>query len=182
MPRPGIEPGTFRSSVWRSPNWAIAACKNVYSSKRAFRVIWYLTFIYLGPLHPTHDQSQKVTNWLKLSAGYKWNNKKIDELENRGIDPRTSRMLSERSTIWASSPDDNSKIAMGVTPWAFSVFENCRKRSTQWILTRIHEYSCGIHANSMQTNLMFAISYLRKTFVRSGIRTHAHIRGPECSC
>ena len=25
MPRPGIEPGTFRSSVWRSPNWAIAA-------------------------------------------------------------------------------------------------------------------------------------------------------------
>ena len=33
----------------------------------------------------------------------------------------------------------------------------------------------------MQTNLMFAISYLRKTFVRSGIRTHAHIRGPEHS-
>ena len=25
MPPPGIEPGTFRSSVWRSPNWAIAA-------------------------------------------------------------------------------------------------------------------------------------------------------------
>ena len=25
MPRPGIEPGTSRSSVWRSPNWAIAA-------------------------------------------------------------------------------------------------------------------------------------------------------------
>ena len=25
MPWPGIEPGTFRSSVWRSPNWAIAA-------------------------------------------------------------------------------------------------------------------------------------------------------------
>ena len=25
MPRPGIEPGTFRSSVWRSPNWAIGA-------------------------------------------------------------------------------------------------------------------------------------------------------------
>ena len=25
MPRPGIGPGTFRSSVWRSPNWAIAA-------------------------------------------------------------------------------------------------------------------------------------------------------------
>ena len=25
LPRPGIEPGTFRSSVWRSPNWAISA-------------------------------------------------------------------------------------------------------------------------------------------------------------
>ena len=25
MPPPGIEPGTFRSSVWRSPNWAIEA-------------------------------------------------------------------------------------------------------------------------------------------------------------
>ena len=24
-PRPGIEPGTFRSSVWRSPNWATTA-------------------------------------------------------------------------------------------------------------------------------------------------------------
>ena len=26
------------------------------------------------------------------------------EVEMRGIDPRTSRMLSERSTIWATSP------------------------------------------------------------------------------
>ena len=26
------------------------------------------------------------------------------KMENRGIDSRTSRMLSERSTIWASSP------------------------------------------------------------------------------
>ena len=23
--KPGIEPGTFRSSVWRSPNWAFSA-------------------------------------------------------------------------------------------------------------------------------------------------------------
>ena len=27
MPRPGIEPGTLRTSVSRSPNWAIAAYK-----------------------------------------------------------------------------------------------------------------------------------------------------------
>ena len=25
LPKPGIEPRTFRSSVWRSPNWAISA-------------------------------------------------------------------------------------------------------------------------------------------------------------
>ena len=30
--------------------------------------------------------------------------KKNIEVEMRGIDPRTSRMLSERSTIWATSP------------------------------------------------------------------------------
>ena len=32
LPRPGIEPGTFRSSVWRSPNWAIAALQVCYLS------------------------------------------------------------------------------------------------------------------------------------------------------
>ena len=29
-------------------------------------------------------------------------------MEMRGIDPRTSRMLSERSTIWATSPSNRS--------------------------------------------------------------------------
>ena len=33
-----------------------------------------------------------------------WKNKKPRKVEMRGIDPRTSRMLSERSTIWATSP------------------------------------------------------------------------------
>ena len=32
LPRPGIEPGTFKSSVWRSPNWAIAALQVCYLS------------------------------------------------------------------------------------------------------------------------------------------------------
>ena len=31
-------------------------------------------------------------------------------MEAPGIDPGTSRMLSERSTIWASSPDDQSRF------------------------------------------------------------------------
>ena len=29
----------------------------------------------------------------------------FNTLEMRGIDPRTSHMLSERSTTWATSPD-----------------------------------------------------------------------------
>ena len=32
---------------------------------------------------------------------------KVETVEVRGIDPRTSRMLSERSTIWATPPDIN---------------------------------------------------------------------------
>ena len=32
------------------------------------------------------------------------------QLELRGIDPRTSHMLSERSTIWATAPDGIRKL------------------------------------------------------------------------
>ncbi len=32
-----------------------------------------------------------------------------NSLENPGIDPGTSRMLSERSTIWANSPSQNAR-------------------------------------------------------------------------
>ena len=35
------------------------------------------------------------------------NDKKTKFLEMRGIDPRTSHMLSERSTTWATSPDED---------------------------------------------------------------------------
>ena len=36
-------------------------------------------------------------------------------MENLGIDPSASHMLSERSTIWASSPKDQSNIEFGTT-------------------------------------------------------------------
>ena len=39
-----------------------------------------------------------------LSNSFDENGKK-KHLENGGIDPPTSHMLSERSTIWANSPD-----------------------------------------------------------------------------
>ena len=47
-----------------------------------------------------------VLKWIEL----KQNNKLL--LEYLGIDPSTSRMLSERSTIWASTP-------MQKFPWIF---------------------------------------------------------------
>ena len=41
-----------------------------------------------------------------ISKGFKWKpvQKCKKELEAPGIDPGTSRMLSERSTIWATPP------------------------------------------------------------------------------
>ncbi len=48
------------------------------------------------------QQWQKKTKINYLPA--KENKYLLNKLEMRGIDPRTSRMLSERSTIWATSP------------------------------------------------------------------------------
>ena len=44
-----------------------------------------------------------------LSNSFDENGKK-KHLENGGIDPPTSHMLSERSTIWANSPTGLSSI------------------------------------------------------------------------
>ena len=51
----------------------------------------------------------KIERNLFFSHFYKWWMKKkkwaeIEKVEERGIDPLTSRMLSERSTIWATPP------------------------------------------------------------------------------
>ena len=41
-----------------------------------------------------------------MKGGKKEKKKKVrEQLEDPGIDPGTSRMLSERSTIWANPPD-----------------------------------------------------------------------------
>jgi hypothetical protein len=50
----------------------------------------------LKNLYPNTPQTQGLSPKKSLEA------KKL--LEVRGIDPRTSRMLSERSTIWATPP------------------------------------------------------------------------------
>ena len=49
-----------------------------------------------------------ICNELSIPSHYQQKNENYRILKNfsemRGIDPRTSRMLSERSTIWATSP------------------------------------------------------------------------------
>ena len=52
-------------------------------------------------------------------------------LENPGIDPGTSRMLSGRSTIWANSPNYICCYKI-VTP--DSVTEYWLKRTLEWLL------------------------------------------------
>ena len=89
-------------------------------------------------------------------------------VENRGIDPRTSRMLSERSTIWASSPAAISEITIEVILYLIFAFEICRKRMARWILPLIHEFSCRIHGNSLQTNPPSQISFIVKTLSEVG--------------
>ena len=71
------------------------------------------SFIYWNWLY---QKSPKGTIFLQqaneLTAKNNW-------LEVRGIDPRTSRMLSERSTIWATAPSHEGLFQSD--DWVFSV-------------------------------------------------------------
>ena len=51
MPKPGIEPATFRFSVWRSPNWAISA------------YLWLIFTLKLLSLQKTQTL-RKSGNWI----------------------------------------------------------------------------------------------------------------------
>ena len=44
----------------------------------------------------------------------------VGSLENAGIDPATSRMLSERSTIWANSPCAAGRLRSELA-WPFHI-------------------------------------------------------------
>ena len=86
----GIDPRTSRMQSERSTVWASSPIA-VYSIETppilSLHLAAFQTSLWLFPVLLWHDQ-----------------NRPQQSLENRGIDPRTSRMLSERSTIWASSP------------------------------------------------------------------------------
>lgn len=57
--------------------------------------------------------------WIWLGFQVSLCKKEIKKMEMRGIDPRTSRMLSERSTIWATSPRRRETITDKNSPWSF---------------------------------------------------------------
>ena len=101
----GIDPRTSRLLSERSTIWATSP----YSS--SFELA----------LNKTHEISAfhlyRVVNSFPLSANTNQNYRILKNvLEMRGIDPRTSRMLSERSTIWATSPYSSSfELALNKT-------------------------------------------------------------------
>ena len=64
---------------------------------------------------------------------------KKDCLENPGIDPGTSHMLSERSTIWASPPAHNPP--MRNAKWGLHGPEYCRLLATIFFTDREHTSS-----------------------------------------
>ena len=67
------------------------------------------------------EDKQKTVNsaeWTKVKGG----------LENAGIDPATSRMLSERSTIWANSPDHPP----GLSFTSVCHYSTQQQHQTQW--------------------------------------------------
>ena len=65
-----------------------------------------------------------------------------DRMESPGIDPGASRMLSERSTIWASLPFLGFDVSLseGIR------FDHCRKDTISWvpaITTQKAAVTCG---------------------------------------
>lgn len=66
------------------------------------------------------EKDPKCLIFLFLSTDWKVCREMVKALENVGVDPTTSRMLSERSTIWANPP-----AAAEVLPFALQVVLGC---------------------------------------------------------
>ena len=111
----------FLTGVFWSTNVGVGSnptsdkCFQISKNKRLFRAI-------------SAEKSERFVALISKIAYcsvsiVKWTSSWKSGLENRGIDPRTSRMLSERSTIWASSPFDFGCLQIGgilrVTPISF---------------------------------------------------------------
>ena len=77
-------------------------------------------------------------------------------LENPGIDPGTSRMLSERSTMWANSPGcftcpplSSKSVLGGPLPSLPSVVE----LFYMWPRSTLHQHACWIDYRSVKQSM-----------------------------
>ena len=90
---------------WRSSNWL-----HVFSCDSDSVVCWARNPVCGFEEHQSHC-SKKVKKRIVRAVLCEKRKKYI--VENPGIDPGTSRMLSERSTIWANSPSAVSQSEYG---------------------------------------------------------------------
>ena len=107
----GIDPPTSRMRSERSTIWATSTYPSSFwlaSEQNPWYIIFrFVTSCQFLPIISKHQ--------IELSKPQK-------VLEMRGIGPRTSRMRSKRSTIWAASPYPSSfALASEQNPWNISV-------------------------------------------------------------
>ena len=91
---------------WCQSNWWLN-CSTIYFDFITTIWLWFVSYV----LHYSIIQSSTTSNTVQILGeldiptiikNRQKENKKI--MEDAGIDPATSRMLSERSTIWANPP------------------------------------------------------------------------------
>ena len=142
LENPGIDPGTSRMQSGRSTIWANPPFYG-FSTETKFT---YLNTICLYCHFKTlkkHYMLLKYYSKNNLPDNVEEKKEKMLQsreksthltLENPGIDPGTSRMLSGRSTIWANSPDCAQHLKL-VTPvavtekiWRISTFLNLNRK------------------------------------------------------
>ena len=126
MENRGIDPRTSRmlserSTIWASsPDGCLASQVGGILPLLVIFIISYHTFSLATRSIPVCLATKtSISKWIKENSfPCGWHCKKI-QLENRGIDPRASRMRIERSTIWASSPCHAWNFTSSVSTNAF---------------------------------------------------------------
>ena len=112
-----------------------------------------------GASFPILDVQIHVFFWSNKTAyriSFFWFPGSSEKLEMRGIDPRTSRMLSERSTIWSTSP---LRKRGDTTLWKVSSVLEIVEQSPLWPIVVLlaldagHQSMCFSHATRLPSRL-----------------------------